>query len=544
MRYKKIKLYINLFVIIIMGCIFSSLCNNLMMVYASDLENAEKREVKVLVISIDPEITNPMTNKKQKASEYLGFSLQKSVNSLESYIEQGANGVVDIKIVETIYLKEFPTYDGFDSMTEEQFFKLFPIGTNGKGEWYDWWTRNSEQNVIPSELDSAMHFDYSYLVEKCNLVKKRNAGKFDMVWVYGIDPLSMYETAMVGDSAFWVNGKAVEADCENFVIAGLTFSRADGALESFCHLCESMLNYTYGVSDREYNKPIKFDDFSELSTWQKFYLCQDKSTSDNTVYGVGQVHFAPNSIRDYDWESNIPVSSYHQVFLDNYPNITNDVTTIFTANEYLSKYDSDAAGVCHHIWWLQHMPHYEGRDENGYSHNWWDYIFDTKYVKQLKLEDNSETNTIIVPLGESVLNIPFKIQYNTGNEVSTTLLQSGAVLKCEENAIFSLSGNKINGLSVGKEKITIMYDGHNLECFIEVQERVNSNIIANTEKNKPIIIVKPKDPENTQSEENKGIIIVKPKDMENTNSEENKEKDKKGDRIILIPKRSKNIITE
>ena len=430
------------------------------------------KEQNVLVIAIDPYIKNPVTGNEERASEYLDFSLNFSVSSLKRFIEVGTNGAVQINIADSMHLNEFPAYVDFPSMTEEQFLKLFPVNEKGKGEWYGWWTRNKEMHVIPEELDAGMHFDYQRLLNKCNLVELRKLGAFDMVWVFGIDPLSMYESAMIGDAAFWINGREVHADCENFAMFGMTFSRPDGALEDFCHMCECMMNYTYGVPMQEYSNRIQFSDFSELNTWQKFYLCQHNSPVYNKVYGVGQVHFSPNSTRDYEWQSNTPVQSYHRSFLEDYPNVTNKKVTAFTAGEYFADGDcpGDFALIRHHIWWMQHMPHYKGRDENGYRHNWWEYILDLKYVDRLEPSDRYAWSKIRIPLGETVTDISFVIKYNAGKKAFTTVEESGAVLRYKENTIFTVSDGRITALSVGAEPLRIMYDGHALEYTVEVYE--------------------------------------------------------------------------
>lgn len=425
---------------------------------------------KVLVIAIDPYIRNPVTGNRERASEYLGFSLNFSVTSLKQFIEQGTHAEVQINVVDSIHCDEFPKYAGFPSMTEEQFHRLFPGKPNGRGEWYGWWTRNQEMHVIPPELDAGMHFDYVYLIDKYDLVELRNQGKFDMVWAFGIDPLSMYESAMIGETAFWINGNAFRASCENFAMFGMTFSRPDGALEDFCHMCECMLNYTYGVSIHEYSRKLEFRDLSELNTWQKFYLCRHKSPDHNTAYGVGQVHFSPNSVRDYDWENNTPVQSYHRIFLEAYPKIATDHLSTFTAREYLDTeaYYSASPLISHHIWWMQHMPHFEGRDENGYRHNWWDYILDLKYVDDLETGGGILSNKIRIPLGKPIENIPFVIKYNGGKRVATSLKESGAVLKYKENFVFTVEDGMICAKNIGKEKLAVMYDGHALEYVIEV----------------------------------------------------------------------------
>lgn len=425
---------------------------------------------KVLVMAIDPYVKNPVTGAKERASEYLGFSLNFSVTSLKQFIELGTHGKVQIDVVDSIHCDEFPKYDGFPSMTEEQFLRLFPADKRGKGEWYGWWTRNQEMQVIPRELDCGMYFDYVDFIIRYRLVELRNQGYFDMVWVFGIDPLSMYESSMIGETPFWINGNAFQASCENFAMFGMTFSRPDGALEDFCHMCECMMNYTYGIPIPEYSRKMEFHDFSELNTWQKFYLCKHKSPDHNQVYGVGQVHFSPNSVRDYDWENNTSVQSYHRTFLEDYPDVITENVSTFTAREYLDAkaYGGSSPLISHHIWWMQHMPYFEGRDENGYRHNWWDYILDLKYVEKLETGGWFSSNKIKVPVGETITDIPFVIRYNGGKRVATSLKESKAVLKYEKNSVFSVKGNVILAENTGKEKLAIMYDGHALEYVVEV----------------------------------------------------------------------------
>ena len=471
-------------------------------VLAAPLEKAETREVKVLVIAIDPQITNPMTGEQQKASEYMGFSLEASVSSLKRQLEAGSNQVVEINVTDTMWLDEFPVYKGYESMSESQFHKLFPVNAWGQGEWYGWWSRNSDMQVIPPELDAQMHYDYEHLLEKCQLVKLRNEGKFDMVWVFGIDPLSMYESAMVGREPLWINGVPVEADCENFPLLGLTFSRRDGAIESFCHMCESLLGYVYGVTGEEYNQKLKFTDFEELNTWEKFYYCEHKSDGNNEVYGVGQVHFSPNSTADYDWENQTPVLSYHQSFLEDYPNVTDENPTVFTAEEYLKdpEFANEGPTVCHHVWWLRHMPHYAGRDENGYSHNWWDYLLNMNHVTGLAADEQYGKDKVVLAGGDTLSDVSFQIQYHTGEKKTTSIGESGATVTYQEGGIFAKVDGRVVPIAVGTEKITIMYDGHALEYTMEVTEVAEGN--AKTEE--PVIegvLEETVEEENTEKEE-------------------------------------------
>ncbi len=487
---------------------------------AAPLEKAETREVKVLVIAIDPQITNPKTGEQQKASEYMGFSLEASVSSLKRQLEAGSNQVVEINVTDRIWLDEFPVYKGYDSMTESQFHKLFPANSRGQGEWYGWWSRNSEMQVISPQLDAQMHYDYDYLLEKCQLVELRNEGKFDMVWVFGIDPLSMYEAAMVGREPLWINGVPVEADCENFPLLGLTFSRRDGAIESFCHMCENLMGYVYGVTGEEYNQKLKFKDFEELNTWEKFYFCEHKSDGNNVVYGVGQVHFSPNSTADYDWENQTPVLSYHQSFLEDYPNVTDENPDTFTADDYLNdpEFQSEGPAVCHHVWWLRHMPHYAGRDENGYSHNWWDYLLNMNHVTGLAEDEQYEKGKVVLAGGDTLEDVSFRIKYHTGEKKTTTIGESRATVTCKEGGIFATVDGRIVPTSVGTEKVTIRYDGHALDYTVEVTEVAE-------EENQPVATEEPVEEEHAEKEEpsEEADADVTDQDVKEENTEEEDE---------------------
>ena len=440
-------------------------CGSSHVIHAYALEDSPSKNLNVLVISIDPVVTNPVQNRRQKASEYLGYSLTTSVNTLKKEIQDGTNGYINVNIVDVINLNEFPTYNKYSSMTEAQFLKLFPADSRGHGEWHGWWNRNASQGIIPTALDSGFHFDYNYLISRCNLVQMKNQGKFDMVWVFGIDPLSMYETAMVGNHPFWINGTPITADCENFVIAGLTFSRVDGAIESICHFFESMMNYTYGVSATQYNSTLQFHDISELNSWEKFFLCKQRSPQSNHIYGVGQVHFSPNSTVDYDWSNMTPVQSYHREFLTKYPNVQANGET-FSASEYLNSYGS--AAESHHVWWMKHFPHFNGHDEDGYLQNWWDYAFDLKYVTGLEASGSYPSGTITMKVGDTLNNIPFTVCYNTNKQLKTSVGSNRAVISCTPGNILRQSNTSITALSTGTGKITIKYDGHELVYSVKV----------------------------------------------------------------------------
>ncbi|MBP3351351.1 MAG: hypothetical protein J6L65_02985 [Lachnospiraceae bacterium] len=189
---------------------------------------------------------------------------------------------------------------------------------------------------------------------------------------------------------------------------------------------------------------------------------------------MGQVHFSPNSTADYDWENQTPVLSYHQSFLEDYPNVTDENPTVFTAEEYLKdpEFANEGPTVCHHVWWLRHMPHYAGRDENGYSHNWWDYLLNMNHVTDLAADEQYGKGKVVLAGGDNLEDVSFQIRYHTGEKKTTTIGESQATVTCQEGGIFAKVDGRVVPVAVGTEKITIMYDGHALEYTVEVTEVV------------------------------------------------------------------------
>jgi hypothetical protein len=284
-----------------------------------------------------------------------------------------------------------------------------------------------------------------------------------MVWVFGIDPLSMGETNMVGKNPFWVNGDTIYQDCDNFIICGFTLSRSDSALECIGHLAESMLNYVYEVSDSNYNSTLEFSDLDDLNTWERFYLCKNKAPSNWEEYGVGQIHFSPNSLSDYDWENMTTVQSTWEDWKNNYPNLTG-ATTAFNCAVYND--NSMPVGRAHTRWWLSLMPHCYGRDNKGYSHNWWDYITSLDYVEYIEPYDtymenflNDFSGYILLEKGEILSDLKFRLHFRSGKEEDFIIDNLYNYMVIENEDVIKIENGKVKALNAGITDITLNYDG-------------------------------------------------------------------------------------
>lgn len=446
----------------------------------------EPKELKILVIEINPYLKT----KGMKVSEYFSLSGEKqdvdeSIRELKEDIEYSSNGVVKCTIVAKEYLNEFPRYTQLFTLSyidetsgqriikgkdyqldEDTYLDIFKKG------WYGWW--NTPNPVVAEGIDKyPFKFDYQYLIDKFDLIKRRNNHEFDMVWLFGIDPLSMGEINVVGRSPFWVNGDTIKGDCENFVLFGFTLSRKDSMLECVGHLAESMLNYVYGVTDEAYNKPLVFNHIDELNTWQKFYLCKHKAPTNYTTYGVGQIHFAPNSRSDYDWANNTPVYSTWEDWKYNYPNLTG-MSTVFTADVYRNDNFSD--NRAHKRWWLSLMPHVPGRDKNGYSHNWWEYITSLDFVKSISVADSSSQNQnngeIELESGKTT-ELKFKLHYFSGKQEDFIIKGLSDNVRIDNEKVIAFENGKMKAIKEGTARITLMLDGKEAHYQIKVKAKTD-----------------------------------------------------------------------
>ncbi|MDA0699272.1 MAG: hypothetical protein O3B16_05465, partial [Chloroflexi bacterium] len=80
----------------------------------------------------------------------------------------------------------------------------------------------------------------------------------------------------------------------------------------------------------------------------------------------GNVHFAPNSERDYEWGSSRPVQCSADRWL-NFPQLAGEARPMNCT-------DWGGGDIrAHHLWWLQRLPHTTGSSAQV-SHNWWEYI--------------------------------------------------------------------------------------------------------------------------------------------------------------------------
>jgi hypothetical protein len=209
---------------------------------------------------------------------------------------------------------------------------------------------------------SPTEVDYYAIINRFEILQRVAANEIDEVWVFSFPHAGFYESIMGGPGAFWCNApplKNTEASGRRFVIMGFSYERGVGEmLEDLGHRAESIMEKTFEGHTGEQN------------LWRRFIRYQKVAPG---RAAVGNIHFAPNSQRDYDWNNPTPVSSECDDWLYNFPSFKGVVRTV-TASDWGNGDIRE-----HHKWWFRHLPKVPGYSY-GISNNWWQYIMDPNLV--------------------------------------------------------------------------------------------------------------------------------------------------------------------
>lgn len=235
----------------------------------------------------------------------------------------------------------------------------------------DWYPRKIDgfQYTNASFIDAwqrrAIHepnaVDYPAQMRAFMLLERFNAGDFDEAWFFAHPLNGDYESTMAGPGAFWCNSPPVAdtaAAHKRFVIMAFNYERGvDCMLENYGHRAESIMSRVYERLGRGRNM------------WQQF-IRYDRISQGRAH--CGNVHFAPNSDRDYDWGNRRPVLSGCDDWYS-YPQLSGQ-TRMVDCREW-----GNGDMRLHHMWWFQHFPHGTGTTD-GVANNWWQYIRDPSLV--------------------------------------------------------------------------------------------------------------------------------------------------------------------
>lgn len=200
--------------------------------------------------------------------------------------------------------------------------------------------------------------DYGRLLDEFGLVDKINRDLIDEVWLFAFPYAGYYESTMAGPGAFWCNSPPIPSSVaitscrRRFVIMGFNFERDVGCmLENFGHRTESIMRYVYRQQHGERNLWSRFTRF-------------DRDTPGRAECGT--VHFAPNSLADYDWGNRRSVLCQADSWYT-FPDLTGPPRPM-NCSEW-----GNGDMRSYHLWWLGHIPRVTG-ETDGVRNNWWHYL--------------------------------------------------------------------------------------------------------------------------------------------------------------------------
>ncbi len=298
---------------------------------------------KVLVVIFNPVIES---QENKRLTEVLNWNDPDSLAEVYRVdLLEVSNGYLDYQIVKRIEVDEYPIkLDGF-RYTDETFLKC----------WRERKGFHQPDNV-----------DYNAIFDQFDIIARVEKGEIDEVWCFAFPYSGFWETTMAGKGAFYCNSDPVpntEHCSRRFFTYGFNYEREVGCmLEDFGHATESIMSYVFR------NVP------DEQNYWKQFTLYDKIATG---KANCGNVHFAPNSEKDYDWGNQRYVISNCDDWY-NFPNfkgITREVNCEEWGNGDMRK---------HHKWWLRHIPRVEG-NMNGIYNNLWFYLGDPNNANSMSL---------------------------------------------------------------------------------------------------------------------------------------------------------------
>ncbi|HQV93659.1 MAG TPA: hypothetical protein PLA27_02610 [Anaerolineales bacterium] len=295
--------------------------------------------LRALVIVYDP-VVDKASGKK--LSEHMRWNkVEDLAVGFMSDILQASGGLVRYQITQRIDVDSFPAkVDGY-SYDANTYLNV---------------QRGATPPYMPQEAD------YLAIIKQFDILKRVARNEIDEVWIFNFPDAGFYESIMGGPGAFWCNAPPLqhtEDSKRRFVIMGFSSERGQGEmLENMGHRAESIMEKVFENLEGDENYWKRFIRYDRVHKGQA---------------ALGNVHFAPNSVSDYDWNNPSIVVSECDDWLYNFPNfkgITRQVSAADWGNGDTRK---------HHLWWMSHFPKTLGR-RNGISHNWWQYIADPNHV--------------------------------------------------------------------------------------------------------------------------------------------------------------------
>lgn len=326
---KKINLKVLFLFFFLFGLTRLAAQNNAANVVYDDVKIVKK----IMVIIYNPIIESK--GNKRLTEVYKWYDPRKSAEGYIKDIYESSYGMVECKIVETKEVDEYPLHLGGFRYNDETYMKA-------------WETRKF--------VDDTGGGDYKKIIEDFNIVDKVEKHIIDEVWLFGAPGFSWYESIMVGEGSYFCNSDPLtDVKCKRkFIIMGFNYERnVDCMLEDLGHRAESIMWHMFGHWEAD-----------EKTAWNKFTLYEKVAPGKAQI---GNIHFAPNSTKDYEWGNKTFVDSYCDDWYT-YPYLPGNKRSV-NCSEW-----GNGDMRLHHIWWFKHFPRAKGTT-NGILNNWWKYLF-------------------------------------------------------------------------------------------------------------------------------------------------------------------------
>jgi hypothetical protein len=302
-------------------------------------EPAQITQSRVLLLVYDP-VMDPATGRtlSQQQNWHRAADL---ITGFMADLLQTSGGMARYQIVQRVDLNEFPAKTNGFRYTSQTYLDVI---------------RGAAPPHKPQEAN------YNTIIAQHDILARVARNEIDEVWVFGFPHAGFYESTMGGPGAFWCNApplKNTNTSRRRFVIMGFSYERYVGEmLEAYGHRIESIMEKTFSKLSGDAN------------LWKRF-IRYDKSAPGKAA--CGNIHFAPNSRQDYDWNNPTPVKSECYDWQLNFPDFKGDIRSV-GPSEW-----GNGEIRAHHTWWFSHIPKVAGR-KNSIHNNWWQYITDTNRV--------------------------------------------------------------------------------------------------------------------------------------------------------------------
>jgi len=199
--------------------------------------------------------------------------------------------------------------------------------------------------------------DYAPILSQFDIPAKINSGAIDEVWLFGPPYSGFNESVMAGPDAFFCNGTPLtvsDALSRRFIIMGFSYQRGVGEmLESMSHRVEFIMKYVYRSVPTDSNLFQRYELYDLIAPGKA---------------EVGSVHYAPNSLTDYQWGNATYVMSRCDTWY-HFPDLSGDGRMV-NCSEW-----GGGDIRAHHRWWMLHLPHVT-EETDGIANNWWSYAVD------------------------------------------------------------------------------------------------------------------------------------------------------------------------